>query len=201
MLKSLYVEGTTPLHRLSVRVKLAGLFLTSLVLLAVANPVVLACVLAVAALVFASLRLPFRETVSRLGWMLVSIGIVAGATAFFETPLGGLVVFLRFTVLILLAAAITATTEVGDFMEEITRLMMPFERMGLLKAADIGLALGLVLRFVPEIVTRYDSVREAHAARGLPARPLSLIAPVMILTLKEADMIAMAIDARGLRRQ
>lgn len=201
MLKSLYVEGTTPLHRLTVRQKLAGLFFASLVVLAVSAPLMLAVAFILAIAIFASLRLSFRETVARLGWMLVSVAIVAGATALFETPVAGLVAFLRFSVMILLAAAVTATTEVGDFMEEITRLTMPFERMGLVKAADIGLALGLVLRFVPEVVTRYESVREAYQARGLPARPLALLAPVMILTLKEADMIALAIDARGLRRQ
>jgi biotin transport system permease protein len=201
MLKSLYVEGTTPLHRVAVRVKLAALFVASLLVFTLDQPAALGLALLSAAAVFATLRLSLRETLSRLGWMLVSIAIVGIATALFETPLAGLVAFLRFSVLILLAAAITATTEVGDFMEEITWMMAPLERLGLVKAADVGLALGLVLRFVPEILSRYESVREAHAARGLPARPLKMIAPVIILTLKDADMIAMAIDARGLRRQ
>lgn len=200
MLKSLHVEGATPLHRLSVRMKLAGLFIASLALFLTDDPLVLGGAMVLSALLFATVGVSFSEAVSRLAWPLVSIGLVAGATAFFETPVHGLVVFLRFATLILLAATVTATTEVGDFMEEITRLMMPFERLGLVNAADIGLALGLVLRFVPEISTRYESLREAHAARGLPARPLKMLAPLIILTLKDADMIAMAIDARGLRR-
>jgi biotin transport system permease protein len=32
-------------------------------------------------------------------------------------------------------------------------------------------------------------------------RPLTLFVPLIILTLKDADTIAMAIDARGFRRQ
>lgn len=200
MLKSLHVEGTTPLHRLSVRLKLAGLFVASLALFLTDDPLVLGGAVVLSAFLFTTVGVSFSEAVSRLAWPVVSIGLVAGATAFFETPLHGLVVFLRFATLILLAATVTATTEVGDFMEEITRLMMPFERLGLVNAADIGLALGLVLRFVPEISMRYESLREAHAARGLPVRPLRMIAPLIILTLKDADMIAMAIDARGLRR-
>lgn len=201
MLKSLYVEGTTLLHRLSVRTKLAALFVASVAIFLTGDPRILGAAALLSALVFATVGVSVREAVSRVAWPLVSIGLVAGATAVFETPLHGLVVLLRFATLILLAATVTATTEVGDFMEEITRLMMPFERLGLVNAADIGLALGLVLRFVPEISTRYESLREAHAARGLPVRPLNMLAPTIILTLKDADMIAMAIDARGLRRQ
>ncbi|TCP88905.1 biotin transport system permease protein [Rhizobium sp. PP-CC-2G-626] len=200
MLKSLHVEGATLLHRLSVRTKLAVLFVASLAVFLTVDPFVLGGAVLLSALVFATVGVSFSQAVSRLAWPLVSIGLVAGATAFFETPVHGLVVLFRFATLILLAATVTASTEVGDFMEEITRLMMPFERLGLVNAADIGLALGLVLRFVPEISTRYESLREAHAARGLPVRPLKMLAPLIILTLKDADMIAMAIDARGLRR-
>jgi len=68
------------------------------------------------------------------------------------------------------------------------------------QADDIGLALGLVLRFVPEIVGRYQAICEAHRARGLKIRPITLLAPLIILTLRDADNIAAAIDARGIRR-
>jgi len=86
-------------------------------------------------------------------------------------------------------------------MDEITVMLQPLERLGLMRAADVSLALGLVLRFVPEILDRYENIREAHRARGLPIQPLTLFVPLIILTLKDADTIAMAIDARGFRRQ
>ncbi|WP_082479904.1 MULTISPECIES: energy-coupling factor transporter transmembrane protein EcfT [unclassified Rhizobium] len=201
MLKSLHVEGSTPLHKLSVRIKLAGLFVASLAIFFTKSPLLLGGAAALAALVFASVGMAPRDAASRLAWPLVSIALVALATGIFETPLAGLATFLRFATLILLAAAVTASSETGDVMEEVTVLMRPFERLGLVNAADIGLALGLVLRFVPDIALRYESLRESHAARGLPVRPLRMLAPMIILTLKDADMIAMAIDARGLRRQ
>ncbi|MCY1297908.1 Energy-coupling factor transporter transmembrane protein BioN [compost metagenome] len=103
--------------------------------------------------------------------------------------------------LVLFAAAVTATTTISAFMDEITVLLTPFERLGWLRAADVSLALGLVLRFVPDIFARYEAIREAHRARGLPIRPLTIIGPLIILTLKDADTIAAAIDARGFRRQ
>jgi biotin transport system permease protein len=68
------------------------------------------------------------------------------------------------------------------------------------RAADVSLAVGLVIRFVPEILARYGEIAAAHKARGLPVRPLTLLVPLVILTLKDADTIAMAIDARGFRR-
>jgi biotin transport system permease protein len=70
-----------------------------------------------------------------------------------------------------------------------------------LKAADISLAIGLVLRFVPEIAARYEGLKEAHRARGLPVRLSQILGPLIISTLKDADSIAQAIDARGIRGQ
>jgi biotin transport system permease protein len=85
-------------------------------------------------------------------------------------------------------------------MDEITALARPLERIGWVKADDIGLAVGLVLRFVPEIIARYHAISEAHAARGLKVRPATILTPLIILTLRDADNIAAAIDARGIRR-
>jgi biotin transport system permease protein len=85
-------------------------------------------------------------------------------------------------------------------MDEITSLARPLEKTGLVRADDIGLAVGLVIRFVPEILGRYTAIREAHIARGLKVRPATILVPLIILTLKDADNIAAAIDARGIRR-
>ena len=61
--------------------------------------------------------------------------------------------------------------------------------------------LGLVLRFVPEIAGRYEALKEAHAARGIPVKLSRMLGPLIISTLKDADRIAEAIDARGIRGQ
>ena len=132
--------------------------------------------------------------------MLFTVLLVAAANAVFVSPLEGLVVLCRLSALVLLAAAVTATTGISAFMDEITRLVTPFERLGFVRAADISLAVGLVIRFVPEIFARYGEIAAAHKARGLPVRPLTVLVPLIILTLKDADTIAMAIDARGFRR-
>ncbi|WP_275789350.1 energy-coupling factor transporter transmembrane component T family protein [Pararhizobium gei] len=201
MLKSLYVEGDTLLHRLSVRVKLTTLMLASILLFFVTSPVILSVVLLVSLGLYLSLGLSRRDAISRVGWIAATIVILALATWYFDGAALALALAFRLMALVLLAAAITATTPIGAFMDEITVLLQPLERFGLVRAADVALALGLVLRFVPEILDRYENIREAHRARGLPIKPLTLFVPLIILTLKDADMIAMAIDARGFRRQ
>lgn len=200
-MKSLYVEGRTPLHRVSIRLKLAGLFLGSLLLFLFPSPIFLAACLLVAVALLASLRLSWRDLLARLGWLVVSILLVAAFTGAFEGMEAGVVSALRFLTLVVLATLVTASTELGDFMDEILRLLTPLERIGLLKARDVALAFGLVLRFVPDILTRASQIREAHRARGLKPGFSTLIVPLIILTLKDADMVALAIDARALRRQ
>ena len=73
------------------------------------------------------------------------------------------------------------------------------DSLGIANALDIGLAIGLVIRFVPEVQALYRSVVEAHRARGLKLRPATIIVPTIIGTMLSADEIANAIDARTLR--
>ena len=112
-----------------------------------------------------------------------------------------MVTVLRLSTLMLLGAAVTATTTVSAFIETITRAAAPLERIGLVKASDIGLSVGLVVRFVPEILSRYEAIREAHRARGIRPKISTILGPLIIATLKDADNIAEAIDARGIRGQ
>lgn len=198
-MKSLYVEGDGPFHRLHIRVKLAVLAALGVALFLTRDPLLLAAGPVSGALVYFSLGLPVREALLRLRTVFLTIVVVAAFSFLVNSAEEALLQLLRLTTLMLFAAAVTATTTVGAFIEEIALLARPLERLGLVKADDIGLAFGLVVRFLPEIVARYAAIREAHKARGLPVRPLTLIAPLIILTLKEADQIASAIDARGLR--
>lgn len=201
MLKSLYVDGETPMHRLSARTKLLTLIFVSLVLFFVSSLTILIPCVVVAAALYLALGMPWREALGRIDAILLAIAVLALATWYFNSPHEALALTFRILALVLLAAAITATTTIDAFMDEITIWLAPLEKIGLVRAADVGLALGLVLRFVPEILVRYETIREAHRARGLPVRPLTVFVPLIILTLKDADTIALAIDARGFRRQ
>lgn len=199
-MKTLYVEGGSLLHRASARAKLIGLAATGLLLL-VNSPWLLGVALLAAAGLYASVGIGAREAWLQLRPVGLTILIVAVFSFIVSPPLEAMLVVMRLVTLVLAAAAVTATTTIGEFIGEITLAARPLERLGLVRAADIGLAVGLVIRFVPEVLERYHAIRAAHAARGLRPGVLTLAVPLIILTLKNADDIAAAIDARGIRAQ
>jgi biotin transport system permease protein len=201
MLTSLYVEGRSWFHRVPVRAKLLALLLLSLALFATNSPILLLPAFLLCGGLYLSLGLTPRQALSRVGFVFFTILVLAAVNLFLIPVPEVIALVLRLMALVLFAAAVTATTTIGAFMDEVTILLKPLERLGLLRAADVSLALGLVLRFVPDIFARYQAICEAHRARGLPIRPLTIIGPLIILTLKDADTIAAAIDARGFRRQ
>jgi biotin transport system permease protein len=199
MLTSLHVEGTSALHRVPVKPKLLGLMVFGLALYWIDQPLVLGGALVLTGLVYRSTSIGLSEGLRRLKPVLFTIAFLAVVNLLLLSPLETLVTTLRLLAILLLAAAVTASTTIADFMAAVTDLARPLERLGLLKAADLGLALGLVLRFVPEIAARYETLKEAHAARGIPVKLSRLLGPLIISTLKDADRIAEAIDARGIR--
>jgi biotin transport system permease protein len=199
-MQSLYVEGNSMMHRLSARAKLLILATLGVVLFASDDIVLLCLGVFIAGALYLSIRLPLRQAFARLKPILLTIVVVALFSLAFNPWHGAVVALLRLTALTLFAAGVTATTTIAQFMDEITSLARPLEKTGLVRADDIGLAVGLVIRFVPEILGRYTAIREAHISRGLKVRPATILVPLIILTLKDADNIAAAIDARGIRR-
>lgn len=200
-MRSLHVDGTGWLYRVSPRLKLLTLMGFSIALFLTRDLAALVAVTVLAASVLSATRLPLRDIALRLRPVMLTIFLVA-AFSYLLLPVNDASVnLLRLTALALLATAVTITVSISQFMDEITLAAGPLERLGLLKAADIGLAVGLVVRFVPEIVNRYHAVHDAHRARGLPVRMATIVVPLVIMTLKDADAIADAIDARGFRGQ
>lgn len=200
-MRSLHIDGDSILHRLPAGVKLATLAVLSLALFTINIPALLAAAALAGLAAHALLRISAREIWHRMRPFALIVVVVALFTAVFSGTAEGLTAFFRLASLALLASLVTATTTTGDFIDVITRAAMPLERLGLLKAQDVGLSIGLVIRFVPEILSRYEVIRDAHYARGLKPRPLSIIVPLIITTLRSADEIAAAIDARGIRSQ
>ncbi|WP_160005021.1 energy-coupling factor transporter transmembrane protein EcfT [Rhizobium sp. 18055] len=199
-MQSLFVDGNSRMHRISARTKLIVLAVLGVILFTTSNIVLLAIAVAATGALYLGIGMPLRAAIARLKPILLTILIVAVFSLAFNPWHGAVVSLLRLTALMLFAASVTATTTITQFMDEITFLARPFERMGLVRADDVGLAVGLVVRFVPEILGRYQAIREAHEARGLKVRPATVLVPLIILTLKDADNIAAAIDARGVRR-
>ncbi|MBC7313987.1 MAG: energy-coupling factor transporter transmembrane protein EcfT [Rhizobium sp.] len=200
-MKSLHVPGNSLMHRMKPSVKMAGLALIGVLIFLTRDPHLLVPVLVAAALLYFTLGQPLRAALSPLKPVFLTIAIVGLFHLLLTSAEEAMVTVLRLSTLMLLGAAVTATTTVSAFIETITKAAAPLERLGLVKAADIGLSVGLVVRFVPEILSRYEAIREAHRARGIRPKIATMLGPLVIATLKDADSIAEAIDARGIRGQ
>lgn len=199
MLTSLYVEGRGPLHRVTAGTKLAGLAIAGVALFFVTQPWLLAVFLIFSALAYITAGLSIREALRRIAPTLWSLLFLLAVNLFLLPWPDAAVLGLRILTLVFAAAAVTATTPLAEMMAVVDRVARPLEKLNLLRPGDAGLAFGLCLRFVPDILSRYEALREAHRARGLKVRVLTLLGPLIILTLKQADEVASAIDARGLR--
>lgn len=200
-MRSLHVTGDSLMHRMHPAVKIAGLALIAVLIFLTRDPRLLVPVLVAAALIYFTLGQPLRAALSPLKPVFLTIAIVGLFHLLLTSAEEAMVTVLRLSTLMLLGAAVTATTTVSAFIETITKAAAPLERLGLVEAADIGLSVGLVVRFVPEIFSRYEAIREAHRARGIRPKLTTILGPLIIATLKDADSIAEAIDARGIRGQ
>lgn len=197
MMQSLYVARDTWLHRLPAGTKLAALFVAGIALFLVhALPMLGLAAAAGAVLVWAS-GVSAAQLWRQIRGMLLVLLVVCLAAAWFDGLQRGLEVLLRLVALIALALAVTLTTRSSDMLETCERVLQPLDALGWIDATRVSLALSLCLRFVPEIHRSYLDIREAQAARGIRANPIALIVPLVVATLKRADVIAEAIDARG----
>lgn len=197
MIEPLYVAGHTPLHRTPAWLKLLALMAAGAGLFLLNDPSWLAVAFAVAAVLVWSTGVA-AGTVWRqlrgLFWVLLAVGLFTG---WFQGWIEALAVLLRIGAMVGLALAVTLATRTSDLIDVCERALMPFERLGLVDAGKVALALALALRFVPEIWRNFQEIREAQAARGLGANPIALIVPLIVLTLKRAQEVAEAIDARS----
>ncbi|NML74540.1 energy-coupling factor transporter transmembrane protein EcfT [Rhizobium sp. S-51] len=200
-MRSLHVSGDSLMHRTRPAVKIAGLGVFAVLIFLTREPLILLAALAASGALYFGLGQPIRAALSPLRPVILTIAIVGLFHLVLTSAEEAMVTTLRLSALMMAGAAVTATTTVSAFIETITRWTTPLERAGLAKASDIGLAVGLVVRFVPEILTRYEAIREAHRARGLRPKIATILGPLVIATLRDADNIAQAIDARGIRGQ
>ncbi len=187
------------LYRTRAAIKLCALFLLSIALFSTQSLVILS---AIAGIVFVGAlimcRAAFKQWL-RTWVLLLTIAVVVIWTAFAMSSEAALITLLRLASLSLFATMVTITTSIGQFIDTITNFARPLEKTGLVNARDIGLAIGLVIRFIPDVQARYSAVADAHRARGLKLRLSTIIVPMVIGTLQSAEDIANAIDARNIR--
>ena len=177
--------------------KLGGLAGLGLALFLTASPPVLgmAAALCLAAALALTGARACREATS---FGLVVIVLAVAAAASLSEGLGaGAASLFRMVSLLAAAHLVTATTRASDMEDALVAALRPFERLPFVSAASAGLAISLALRSVPRLRAAARDIRDAHAARGLRVSPVRLLVPLLARTLRDADTLSDAIEARG----
>ena len=195
-LLGLYVPRPSPLHALTPGPKVLVLLLAGVGVFTLRSPWPLLVVLAAVVGLYGVALLGGRVLWSQLRPTLALLAFFFAVQALTVNVDSGVVTVLRFTVMILLASLITLTTSTSDLLATLERALHPLRRLGV-DPEKVSLAVSLTLRFIPVVIGIVAEVRDAQRARGLDGSVLALAVPVIIRTLRMADDIADAIDARS----
>lgn len=181
-------------HRRPAGAKLAALALWSLVLFHLPGLVWPAAAVALVAVAAFWLRLgmEWAHQIWRLWPILLVLFLWHLASG---TPQDGAVAILRMLAAVGAATLVTMTTRLSDMQAVFLWLARPLAP--LLPPKAVALAIALVIRFVPVMLQRWDTLVQAFRARS-PRRPgWRLIAPSVLAALDDADRVAEALRARG----
>ncbi len=193
---SLYVPGSSFIHRAPAAVKLLILLVGSAALFMVSSIPVHAAELVLIAGLFHAARLPWRDTFRQLRTVLIFLVPIFLFHVFITDWVLGLETVLRILVLLLLAVLVTLTTRPTEMIDVLEAAIRPLRHVGV-NPSKASMMLSMVVRFIPMMMREAQEILEAQRARGLDRNAIALLMPLLIKTLKMADDLSEAIEARG----
>lgn len=194
---SLYVPGTSVVHRAPAGLKLAVLAALGAGLFLTARPEVVGGTLLTVLLVgLVVAQLPVRDLVAQVRPVWLWLAALFVVHLLVTDALTGAVAVLRLLTLVLAAAVVTSTTRVTALVAVVEWVVGPLRAFGV-RPARVGLVIAMTLRFIPLVAERAARIREAQAARGAARARLTLIVPLLVQVLRMAAVVGEALDARG----
>tara|TARA_R110000868_G_scaffold97614_2_gene268458 strand:+ start:42874 stop:43476 length:603 start_codon:yes stop_codon:yes gene_type:complete len=196
MIAGLYIDGQSALHRAQAGLKVLALIALGTGVFLISDwPVLGGVLITVLALYPVSGFGPkiLWAQIKPMIWLLILFFVVQ---LWLNDWQAGLVVILRLAGIVLFAGLVTLTTKTSDMLAALERALMPLARFGV-NPEKVSLAFSMVLRFIPVIAHVGHEIRDAQRARGLDKSIIALIVPLIIRTLKMADDVADAIEARS----
>ena len=205
-----YYPGDGVLYRLDPRVKLlGGIAFLIITLLARTASALVPPALFVAALYLLA-RVPAGRAARSVA-PLLGIVVVVGILNLFTDHSGAILVQLgplaisegslssfafisvRMVIMMCAMSLVTMTTQTLDLTHAVERLLAPFARFGV-PAHEIGMMLGIALRFMPQFATELTQTYRAQVSRGarLAGGPIPLFASIF----RHAETLSAAMDAR-----
>ena len=210
-----YYPGDSAIHRLDPRTKLLLGFVFLITTLTVSSFRGLAPVAIFVVLIYTVSRVPLRRVLSSMAPLLAIVVVVAVLNLFSDQSgrilwqLGCLQIsegslhsaaFMACRLSLMMAgmSAITLTTPTLDLTAGFERLLAPFARVGL-PAHELGMIMGIALRFMPQFATEMKQTADAQASRGarVTGGPLGSVAiPLFTGVFRHAETLSAAMDAR-----
>lgn len=147
----------------------------------------------------------FFNSVNHAGTVLLELGPVIISTM--DLWMGGRLV-LRFMVLILALGLTSFTLSTSEMIHGLGSLMTPLRRIGL-PTHDLVLMVQVTLRFLPYLAQAAEKIAKAQASRGAEwgtgkgglltrvRQTIPLLVPLFLISLRKAENLALAMDARG----
>ncbi len=216
-----YVPKESFVHKLDPRAKLllGCLFIVALLCSRSAGGLLIAALFVLVAYLIA--RIPLRRAMQSLAPLMLIVVLVAVLNLF--TAQGGEILLdggflrvtqagvetaafvgVRLTIMMLGMSLVTLTTPTIDLSEAFEALFRPLARFGF-PAHELGMIMGIALRFMPQFATELDVVRHAQASRGArlgssPVRGMralsALMVPLFASVFRHAETLSAAMDAR-----
>ncbi len=216
-----YWPADSPVHRMDPRVKLVLSLAFMVAVFCARTYAGLGVAAAFVAGAYALARIPFGQALRSIGPLLFIVVVTALLNVFFVQ--GGTVYFqwwvfciseaglssaafvaCRLLLLLLGVSLLTLATTALDITDAFEHLLSPFARIGL-PAHELGMMMGIALRFLPQLAFELACVYRAQISRGATfsgslkgrARMLaSLMVPLFTSAFRHAETLSAAMEAR-----
>lgn len=193
---SIYLPGATWIHKMPVRLKLIALAAVSIAVFPIEDPLILTGVLLIVLGLYATLGSEGLKQVLLLRPLLSLLVIIFLLHGLSGSWLLGLASVLKLVAMVLLANLVSVTTRMDDMLDAVQPLFFPLKLVGA-SPRKPALAVALVIRFAPVLLSVYASLREAYQARTGRRGSWRLVAPLALQALRMSENVAEALTARG----
>ena len=223
MILGRYIPGDSIIHRLDPRSKLLAMFLLIVISFWANNPITNLLLFVVTGIFISLSGVPLSFFIKGLRSMFfliafttifqlffISGGQVLWEIGFIKITSHGIeqagIIFCRFVLIIFFSTLLTLTTMPLSLATAVESLSSPLKRFKV-PVHEIGLMLSMSLRFVPTLMDDTIRILNAQKARGVDFGEGSIIQkvkamipiliPLFATSLKRADSLATAMEARG----
>ena len=225
MISGIYIPGSSLIHRLDSRVKIAGFFLLLAALISCSSVYSYYIIFAALTIIVVLSKLPLRalfSSITRLRYFFILIFLLnalfySSGEALFSWGIinvsgegigqGARIVVNVFFIMIL-ANVLTGSTAPMDMTAGLASLLKPLKLLRF-PAEDIAMIISCAMGFIPGLLEEADMIKKAQTARGarfeskkIVERIFSfppLLIPVFMSAFRRADELALAMEARGYR--